>query len=155
MMWGINLLTTEKEVPEHLLGREVIGTTFKVYLHLLKVKRASAREVYHTLEMSSPWLATYHLNKLSDLQLVNKDVNGVYHINLKRFGLLHFFIVTGRWIIPRTFFYTLFFLSMAIYFLYSLPEKWNIIAFSLLLIPTLINIIETILFYRTLSKSVG
>jgi len=105
--------------------------------------------------MSSPWLATYHLDKLLGLQLATKDANGVYHINLKRFGLLHFFVVTGKWIIPRTFFYALFFLSMAIYFLYSLPEKWNTIVFSLLLIPTLTNIIETVLFYRTLSKSAG
>lgn len=148
-------MTAEKEKSERLLGKEVVGTTFKVYLYLLKVKRASSREVYHSLEMSSPWLATYHLNKLCDLQLLNKDVNGVYHINPKRFGLLRFFVITGKWIIPRTFFYTLLFLSMAIYFLFSLPEKWNVIAFSFLLIPTLINIFETVLFYRTLSKSIG
>jgi len=145
----------EKEESERLLGREIVGTTFRVYLHMLKVKRASAREVYRALEMSSPWLATYHLDKLCNLQLVNKDANGIYYINPKRFGLLHFFVITGKWIIPRTFFYTLLLLSMAIYFLYSLPERWNVITFSLLLIPTLINIIETIIFYRTLSKSIG
>jgi len=144
----------EKAKSEHLLGKEIVGTTFRVYLHMLKVKRASAREVYRALEMSSPWLATYHLDKLCNLQLVDKDVNGVYHINPKRFGLLRFFVITGKWIVPRTFFYILLLLSMAVYFLYTFPEKWNMIAFLLLLIPIIINIVETILFYRTLSKSI-
>lgn len=146
---------TAEEEPEHILGKEIVGTTFRVYLYLLKFKRASAREVYRALEMSSPWLATYHLDKLHNLQLANKDTNGVYHVNPKRFGILRFFVVTGKWIIPRTFFYTLFFLTLAVYFLYSLPEKWNIIIFALLLIPTLINVVETVLFYRALSKSIG
>jgi hypothetical protein len=146
---GVTTLTEEK--AEHLLTKKVVGTTFKVYLHLLKVKHTSARQVYRALGMSSPWLATYHLDKLDDLQLVKKDVNGIYHVKPKRFGMLRFFVITGRWIIPRTFFYTFFFLAAGIYFLFSLPAKWNVVIFALMIIPTLINVIETILFYRALS----
>lgn len=76
---------------------------------------------------------------------------GIYHVKPKRFGVLRFFVITGRWIIPRTFFYTFFFLAAGIYFLFSLPAKWNVVIFALMIIPTLINVIETILFYRALS----
>jgi len=148
-------MTDEEEITENLLTKKVTGTTFKVYLYMLKVRSTTAREVYRTLEMSSPYLATYHLERLNDLQLVNKDANGVYHVNTKRFGVLHFFVITRKWIIPRTFFYTIFFLTMAISFLFTLPAKWNIIISALWLIPTLINIAETILFYKTLTKSTG
>ena len=145
-------MTLNEEVPEHRLKKEVVGTTFKVYLHLLKVKHASARQVYRTLEMSSPWLATYHLDKLHHLKLVSKDMEGKYHVNPRRFGTLRFFVVTGKWIIPRTLFYTFFFLAMAIYFLYSLPQNWNIITFALVLVAVIINAVETIWFYKTLSR---
>lgn len=146
-------MTLNEEVPEHRLKKEVVGTTFKVYLHLLKVKHASARQVYRTLEMSSPWLATYHLDKLHHLKLVSKDMEGIYHVNPRRFGTLRFFVVTGKWIVPRTLFYTFFFLAMVIYFLYSLPQNWNVITFALVLIAVIINAVETIWFYKTLSRT--
>ena len=147
----VGVIALAEEKAEHLLTKKVVGTTFKVYLYLLKAKHASARQVYQTLEMSSPWLATYHLDKLDELQLVKKDVNGIYHVKPKRFGVLRFFVITGRWIVPRTFFYTFFFLAVGMYFLFSLPAKWDVIIFALMLIPTVINVIETILFYKALS----
>jgi hypothetical protein len=146
-------LTVKEEIPERRLGKEVVGTTFKVYLHLLKVKQASARQVYRDLEMSSPWLATYHLDKLHHLKLARKDIEGIYHVNPRRFGILRFFVVTGKWIIPRTLFYTLFFVAMAVYLLRSLPETWNIVTFALALIAVIINVVETIWFYKTLLRT--
>lgn len=146
-------MTLKEEVPERRLGKEVVGTTFKVYLHLLKVKQASARQVYRDLEMSSPWLATYHLGKLHHLKLVSKDIEGIYHVNRRRFGILRFFVITGKWIVPRTLFYTFFFVAMAVYLLHSLPETWNIITFALVLIAVIINVLETIWFYKTLSRT--
>lgn len=143
----------EEEPCEKTLVKEVVGTSFNVYLHLLKVKSSSAREVYHALGMSSPWLATYHLEKLHRLKLVKKDPNGVYHANPERFGILRFFIVTGKWIVPRTFFYALFFSAASIFFLLSLPRNWNIAFFLFSLIPAAVNLVETISFYKTLSKS--
>ena len=145
------MLVTE-EKPEQLLGKKVVGTTLVVYMHLLKVKQASARQVYQNLEMSSPYLAEYHLTKLKHLKLVTKETDGLYHVCPTRFGLLNFFVVTGKWIVPRTFFYTLFFLTLGTCLLFLLPEKWNILTFALMLIPTLVNAAETILFYRSLSR---
>jgi hypothetical protein len=134
------------------LEKEVVGTTLEVYLHLLKVKHASEREVYHDLQMSSPYLATYHLNKLLELNLARKDPTGVYHVNVKRFGVLHFFVVTGKWLIPRTMFYAIFHFTMATSFFLILPQEWNIIVAALTLIPAFINIFETALFYKALTS---
>ena len=141
-----------EEKPEQLLGEKVVGTTLVVYLHLLKVKQASSRQVYQELGMSSPYLAEYHLSKLNHLKLVTKETDGLYHVRPTRFGLLNFFVVTGKWMVPRTFFYTLFFLTLGTCLLFTLPEKWNIFSFALMLIPTLVSMVETILFYRSLSR---
>ena len=100
----------------------------------------------------STGLATYHLNKLNDLKLLRKDADGIYHVIPKRFGVLRFFVIVGKWIVPRTFFYTLFFAVWAVCFLYWLPIQLNVVTFTLALIPTLINFIETILFYKALSS---
>jgi hypothetical protein len=146
-------LADKGRVPEQRLEREVVGTTFKVYLYMLKVKEASARQVYHDLDMSSPYLAAYHLDKLHHLKLVSKDEKGLYHVNPKRFGILRFSIITGKWIVPRTFFYTIFFSTIAVCFLYLLPANWNFIVFIVILIMVGINIVETIWFYKALLKA--
>jgi hypothetical protein len=146
-------LDCEEEPSEKTLTKEVVGTTFSVYVHMLRVKSSSAREVYHTMGMSSPWLASYHLDKLHKLKLAKKDPNGVYHANPKHFGILRSFIVTGEWIVPRTLFYALFFLAASVFFLFSLPRNLNITIFVFSLIPLTLIIIETILFYRALTKS--
>ncbi len=148
---GEAAVLTEEE-SEHLLGKKVVGTTLKVYLHLLRVKQASARQVYRSLEMSSPYLAEYHLNKLNHLRLAERGRDGLYHANPKRFGILSFFVVTGKWIVPRAFFYALFFLAAGTYLLCALPERWNLMTFALMLIPTVINATETVLFYKALSR---
>lgn len=141
-------MTTQNDTLE----KDVVGTTLEVYLHLLKVKHASEREIYRNLQMSSPYLATYHLNKLLELNLANKDSTGIYHVNIKRFGVLHFFVVTGKWLIPRALFYSVFHFAMATSFLLILPQSWNIIVFALTLVPAFINVYETVLFYKTLTN---
>jgi hypothetical protein len=142
-----------EEKPERSLEWQVVGTTLKVYLHLLKVKKASVREVYRSLGMSSPWLASYHLDRLEKVRLASKDAYGFYHAKPKHFGILNFFVVTGRWIVPRTFLYFLFLFPMSITFLILLPSQWKLVVFVAMLIPSIINLAETILFYRTLSRS--
>jgi len=143
-------LKNEEETEAFEKG--VVGTTFEVYLYLLKVRSTSEREVYHSLEMSSPYLATYHLNKLLELKLVNKDATGAYKVNPRRFGILRFFTVTGKWVIPRTFFYTILYLAIALSFLMTLPEGWNVFVFGLSLVPAVNSIVETKLFYKAISN---
>jgi hypothetical protein len=81
-------------VLEEKVGGERV--TFRVYVFLLSVREASARDVFHECGLSSPSLALHHLEKLEQLKLAKKDENGIYHVVARRFGLLYFFHKTGK-----------------------------------------------------------
>lgn len=138
------------------LEKEVAGeyNTFRVYLYMLKVKNGSARQVQKALGFSSPWLATHHLEKLESFGLVRKDSYGNYHVVSKSFGILKFFIVSGRWIVPRSIFIVAIFAVMSIGFLVYLPQhKFFIVAFIASVIGLVISVLETVRFYRLLPKT--
>jgi len=138
------------------LEKEVAGeyNTFKVYLLMLKVRKASARHVQEALGFSSPWLATHHLEKLKRLRLVEKDSYGDYHVIPKSFGILRLFIVAGKWIVPRSIFTVVLFTVMAIGFLIYLPQHTLFtIAFILSALGLVYSLYETIRFYRLLPET--
>lgn len=139
---------------EDVLEREVAGeyNTLRVYIHMMKAKDATARDVYRALGMSSPSLALLHLEKLVKLGLVEKDYEG-YHISStpKRFGVLKFFYLIGEWFVPRAFFYFLFFASMAVVFLYlSFGNQIYLVPAVVALLSASVNLYETLSFYRLL-----
>jgi hypothetical protein len=142
----------ENVVSESVLEKEVAGeyTTFRVYLYLLKVMEASPRQVYRVLELSSPSLALHHLEKLEGFGLVHKDEYGKYHGVRRRFGVLRFFVVTGKWLIPRTFFYIIFYVLTAIGSLFILPSGVREAALILSLFGVVTNLVETLGFFRVL-----
>jgi len=82
------------------------GLTLKVYRYVLKNnKETGIREVQRALKLSSPTLAVYHLEKLEQAGLIKKGVTGyvvdrIYLRNLVRLR---------RLLVPRYFFYALFF----------------------------------------------
>jgi DNA-binding transcriptional ArsR family regulator len=82
------------------------GLTLRVYRYVLKNKKETGvREVQRALKLSSPTLAVYHLEKLEQAGLVKRGASGyvvdrVYLRNLIRFR---------RLLVPRYFFYALFF----------------------------------------------
>jgi DNA-binding transcriptional ArsR family regulator len=86
------------------------GLTLKVYHYVLKSgHEAGIREVQRALKLSSPTLAVYHLEKLEQAGLLKKGAMGytvdkVYMRNLVRLR---------RLLIPKYFFYALFF-SLAV-----------------------------------------
>lgn len=142
------------EAGDDILEKKVSGeyNTFRVYVHMLKVKDATAREVYRALDMSSPSLSLLHLEKLVKLGLVKKDTSG-YHISskAKRLGMLKFFHLMGRWFIPRHFFYFIFFVGMTLLFIFlSLQNQAYILPLIVALMSALINFYETVNFYRLL-----
>lgn len=102
--------------------REVAGeyNTFRVYLALLRVRKASARGIAELVGFSSPALAVHHLEKLKGLKLVNKDRYGVYHVVPRRFGILRLFFVVGKFVIPRSFFYALLYGVLSVFSLFML-----------------------------------
>jgi len=84
------------------------GLTLKVYKFVLKKGTpAGIREVQRGLKLSSPTLASYHLKKLEEAGLLKQTMEGyvvdrVFLRNLIRFR---------RMLIPRYFFYSVFFVS--------------------------------------------
>jgi len=140
-----------------MLEREVAGeyNTFLVYLLMLRVKKASGREVARQLGFSSPALAVHHLEKLSQLKLVDKDRHGVYHVVRRKFGILRFFVVVRKFIVPRAFFYMILYLVMAFFSLPMLSGTIRDVALFFCLIGIAINFVETVEFYRVIPKTIA
>jgi DNA-binding transcriptional ArsR family regulator len=93
------------------------GTTLRVYWHLLRSgKPTTIRHLQRDLSFSSPSVASYHLEKLIDLDLVKK-VAGDYELK-KTVSLeaVSSFVRISRLMIPRYVFYTAFFLTLLIVF---------------------------------------
>jgi len=92
-------------------GEEIEGTTFKVYLYLVKeAKPAGPRDVMRGANLSSPSVAYRHLQKLESLGLIQKDINGEYVVKEKT--TFKGYIWIGRNLMPRLVFYSFFFLGL-------------------------------------------
>jgi len=87
------------------------GKDWKVYWLLLKTGRPiSVREVQKLLHFSSPSIAQHHLEQLRQLGLVAKqDIGGNYTlVSEVKIGVLKHFVMLGRILFPRYFFYAVF-----------------------------------------------
>ena len=89
--------------------RDVLrGLALKVYRFILKNdKPVGIREVQRALNLSSPTLALYHMNKLEEAGLIKKEANGYVADRM----VLENVIRLRRILIPRTFFYMIFLLT--------------------------------------------
>ncbi len=94
------------------------GTTLRVYWHLLRSgKPTTLRRLQKSLGLSSPSVASYHLEKLRDLDLVKKD-RGDYELKKTvSFEVMRSFVRVSRLMIPRYMFYTTFFFTLLIVFM--------------------------------------
>lgn len=86
------------------------GTTLRVYWYLFKTaKPVGVRETQRALSMSSPSTALYHLEKLRELGVTEKDEMGQYSLKEQvQVGTLKMFLKVGRLILPRYLFYAIF-----------------------------------------------
>ena len=94
------------------------GTTLRVYWHLLRSgKPTTLRRLQRDLGFSSPSVAFYHLEKLTEMDLVTK-VLGDYKLK-KTISLevTSSFLRISHLMIPRYVFYTTFFLALLIVFM--------------------------------------
>ena len=151
----------KSEMQEHAkegeLEREVAGeyNTFRVYLYMLRAKDGSVRQVQRALGFSSPRLAMHHLKKLQKFGLVVKNRYGTYHVVPKKFGILKFFVVARRWIVPRTAFVAIIFIVITIVFLAYLPSNKHLIwALVPSVIGLIVSIYQTVKFYHLLNRNV-
>jgi DNA-binding transcriptional ArsR family regulator len=94
---------------------EIHGTTLRVYWYLFKSPGpVGVRETQRALSMSSPSIALYHLEKLRELGVVDKNAGGDYSLKEQvQIGSLKAFLKVGRLILPRYLFYAIF-LSTAV-----------------------------------------
>ncbi len=131
---------------EESVGGEYV--TFRVYVFLLEAGEASVRDVYRGCGLSSPSLALHHLKKLEGLSLARKDENGVYHVIARRFGVLRFFYKTGKWLLPRSLFYMMLYVAIALASAFLLPSGMREVSLILSALGFSISLIDTVLFLR-------
>ncbi len=99
---------------------EIHGTTLRVYWYLLRnAKPVGVRETQRALSMSSPSTALYHLEKLRELGVTEKDTVGQYSLKEQvHVGTLKMFLKVGHILLPRYLFYAVFLTSaLFVYFL--------------------------------------
>lgn len=92
--------------------RDVLrGLTLKVYKYILQKDRpVGIREVQRGLNLSSPTLALYHMNKLEEAGLIKKEAAGYVADRI----ILQNLIRLRRVLIPRNFFYMIFLITSLI-----------------------------------------
>lgn len=107
--------TPPRELDPAVLESMLKGKTLLVYWYLIQqsTHTVGIREVQRALGFSSPSIAVHHLEKLHDLGLVSKKSTGEYVLEEEvKVGTLRFFMRMGRFLVPRYFFYSIFFTTM-------------------------------------------
>ncbi len=136
------------EIDRNLVDKLLKGRTMSVYALLLSTGEMGVRDVQRTLGFSSPSLALHHLTKLSDLDLVSKDADGVYCVTRTvRVGSLSLFIKFGSRLLPRFLFLGTLFSAMMIVYL-TLFVSWpltggDIMFISLSIVAILLTFYES------------
>jgi repressor of nif and glnA expression len=128
------------------------GLTLKVYRFILKHDRpVGIREVQRGLNLSSPTLALYHINKLEEAGFIKKELNGYVADRI----VLRNLIRLRRVLIPRNLFYTVFFVTSLIFLVVFLRPpiltREYIFALGVISVAAATSIYETI---KALSEKV-
>ena len=128
------------------------GNTLRVYWFLLRSPNGmvGARETQRALKFSSPALAVYHLEKLTELGLAEKT-NGEYLlVKAVNVGVLKQFVRFGALMLPRHFLYATMFTTLLIFYLtqFSGVTFYSTFALVLGLLATVIMWYETFRAWR-------
>jgi SOS-response transcriptional repressor LexA len=105
------------------LERRLSGKTLQVYLYLQKKRQPSGiREVQRDLELSSPSVVEYHVEKLVEMELARRDSYGRVVVTRKvRVKAMASYVNIGSITVPRFAFYASFFtLITAFYAVFNL-----------------------------------
>jgi hypothetical protein len=95
------------------------GNTLRVYWFLLHSPTGTvgARETQRGLKFSSPALAVYHLEKLTELGLAEKTDGEYRLVKTVNVGVLKQFVRFGAFMLPRHFLYATMFTTLLIFYL--------------------------------------
>lgn len=113
---------------------------------MVKKKEAvGVREVQRDLGFSSPSVATYHIDKLVELVLVNQDEYGRYFVVQKvQVGVLQAFVNIGGLAVPRLLFFAAFFTTALIAYVVLNFEDLEVYAIGFALAGSVAFWFETI-----------
>ena len=151
----VKRLSEPDETQKVNLETVIKGTTLDIYFYLLRKKDAAGvREIQRSLGLSSPSVSSYHLEKLENLEVVQKNRFGNYEVSKKiDIGALKQFVMVGNYTLPRFLFYTIFisivFLGYILFFLTFPLSIGEVFALIFGFFATLICSVETILSWRT------
>jgi hypothetical protein len=107
--------------------KRLSGTTWDIYLYILtSEKPPGVREVWRALNLSSPSLAQYHINKLQELRLIEPTSDGKYQANeMERMDALRSFVILRGRLVPRLVFYGALLLGILLSYLLFWPFRWD------------------------------
>ncbi|MCW4020980.1 MAG: hypothetical protein NWF14_07125 [Candidatus Bathyarchaeota archaeon] len=111
-------------LDDEKIASELRGNTLRVYWALLNSENSviGVRELQRKLGFSSPALAAYHLGKLEDLGLVEKDRGDYRLVREVKVGILKQFIKLGTFMLPRYVLYATMFTTLLIFFASQVRE---------------------------------
>ncbi len=151
----VRSLSETDETQKVNLETVIKGTTLDIYFYLLRKKDAAGvREIQRNLGLSSPSVSSYHLEKLENLGVVQKNRLGNYEISKKiDISALKQFVIVGNYTLPRFFFYAIFisivFGGYILFFLTFPLSIGEVFALIFGFFALLVCWIETILSWRT------
>jgi len=118
-------LKTSDKLDRDEIVSNLTGRTLMIYFVLLNKKTIGVRELQRHLNLSSPSVAKYHLEKLVDLHLV-ENRNGIYHLDRKAdLPLLTSWVLIGKLLLPKVIFAAIFFTTLFIGYLLLIYSNWN------------------------------
>lgn len=131
------------------------GNAVRVYLFVLRNGPCELREVQHTMKLSTPSLAFYHLSRLVQSGVVNRTEDGKYIVVADvSADLLDGYVKFGRRIVPQLFFLTLIFTGVLGYYVYLIlgaPLALNDIVTIVYSLSIIVLWYETLKVWRRLS----
>jgi DNA-binding transcriptional ArsR family regulator len=125
-----------QEEKEKIIESELKGLTLRIYWHILSLNKKETigiRSVQRALNLSSPSVASHHLEKLKDLGLLEKEPTGEYRlVNQVKVGVLRNFVGVLGVMLPRYLFYSTMFTAMLVLYPILYPPNFsahNLMAF--------------------------
>jgi len=127
--------------------KEITGNTLRVYLYLVTHGPCELRQIHRGLGLSTPSLASYHLNRLMSASYVRQDGDGKYSaIEEASTEILEGYTRIGTALVPQLLFFTVLFTILITFFSF---QAINSPSFTIYLAMTSIATI-IVLWYETL-----
>ena len=144
-----------QEEKDKIIESELKGQTLRIYWHILglnKKETIGIRSVQRALNLSSPSVASHHLEKLKDLGLLEKEPTGEYRlVNQVKVGVLRNFVGVLGVMLPRYLFYSTMFTAMLVLYPILYPPNFsahNLMAFVFGISAVVVSWNETIRAWR-------